>query len=259
VTRESMDGRPAATRLDGMLRLTRLTRKLMARFQVHEVRGEPIPQLVLRWSQIRMPELDLAVRTHDPDWAVRFEEEAQRLRDVLGDELLDPMSDAVPNAVIDIQHCGSTAIPPLPSKDIIDIALAVRTMPCTASLVAQLASLGYVDYGASPIHASFSWFWRVERGRAYVVHVGAHDSPWFRDPVNFRDFLRAFPEERARYEALKRDLAAVPGQTWIEYSLAKGVMTLQIIERANAWAAAREQSDAALPPAWRAPGARSRA
>jgi GrpB-like predicted nucleotidyltransferase (UPF0157 family) len=250
LTRESIHESPAATRLDGMLRLTRLTRRLMARFQVHEVRGEPIPQLVLRWSQIRMPALDLAVRAHDPDWAVRFEHEAQRLRAALAHEL--------PSELMDIQHCGSTAIPPLPSKDVIDIAMAVRTMPCTAALSARLAALGYVDYGASPIHASFSWFWRVEHGRAYVVHVCGHDSPHFRDPVSFRDFMRAFPEERARYEALKRDLAAVPGQTWIEYSLAKGVMTLQIIERANAWAAARTQTSAA-PPARHEPGARSRA
>jgi GrpB-like predicted nucleotidyltransferase (UPF0157 family) len=67
------------------------------------------------------------------------------------------------------------------------------------------------------------------------VHVCTADNRRFVDILNFRDFLRAFPEEQRRYLELKRELAAVSGQTWLEYSVFKKILVVRITAQANAW------------------------
>lgn len=215
---------------ENAFRLARLIRRLKERVGPEELGGETVEQLVRRWSRLRAPELDIQVREHDPEWARAFESEKQRLQAALAGEEL-----------VDVQHIGSTSIPPLPGKNILDLAVAVRTLPCTARQTERLTGLGYQSYGPSPIDPDFTWFWNIHEGGqgAFVVHVCGHQSPWFSWLLNFRDFMRAEPEERRRYEALKRELAAVPGQSWLEYSIVKRALALRITERANAWAAAR--------------------
>ncbi len=223
-----MSARPE--QMEGAFRLARIIKRLKERVRPEELGGESVEQLVRRWSRLRSPELDLQVREYDPRWPAAFEAERGRLHAALADE-----------GEADIQHIGSTSIPLLPGKNILDMAVAVRSLPATARQTAALVALGYQSYGPSPIDPSFSWFWRIEHGSqgAFVVHVCAAQSPWFAYLVNFRDFMRAFSEERQRYEDLKRELAAAPDQSWLEYSVIKRVLALRITERANAWAATR--------------------
>jgi GrpB-like predicted nucleotidyltransferase (UPF0157 family) len=212
--------------------LARMIRRLEQRVRPEDLGGESVAQLVRRWSQLRSPEMDLKVRDPDPRWPEAFQAENRRLQAALADEALE------------IQHIGSTAIPTLPGKDIIDIAVAGRALPPSGRQIERLVALGYEPYGPSPIDPAFSWLWRIEAGhqRAVVVHLCAIDSPWLANLVNFRDFLCAVPEERQRYIDHKRQLAAVADQSWIEYSVAKRVLALRITERANAWAAARPRT-----------------
>jgi GrpB-like predicted nucleotidyltransferase (UPF0157 family) len=172
------------------------------------------------------------MRDHDPCWAEIFQVERRRLQAALADE------------AIEIQHIGSTAIPMLSGKNIIDVAVAGRTLPPSGRQLERLVALGYEPYGPSPIDPEFSWLWRIEPGgqRAIVVHLCAIHSPWLANLVNFRDFLCAFPDERQRYADRKRELATAADQSWIEYSVAKRVLALRITERANAWAATRSRT-----------------
>lgn len=241
-----MTARPTGV---GAFELARIIKRLKVRVTPAELGGETVEQLVQRWSRVSYPELGLHVREYDPRWPQRFEAEKRRIQAALPH----------PDGVVDVQHIGSTSIPPLPGKNIIDLAVAVRALPATERHVRALVDIGYRHYGASPIDATFPWFWRVEPGGrsassdgpadpvgepgeapgSFVVHVCTTDSPWFANLVNFRDFMRAFPEERQRYADLKRELAAVPDQSWFEYSVIKRALALQITERANAWAAGR--------------------
>jgi GrpB-like predicted nucleotidyltransferase (UPF0157 family) len=211
------------------LGMVRLIRRLEQRVRPEELGGESVAQLVRRWSRLRSPAIDLKMREHDPRWRDVFETERRRIHAALGGEVLD------------IQHIGSTAIPMLPGKNIIDIAVAGRALPPSSRQIEPLVALGYQPYGPSPIDPDFSWLCRIDPDGdgAVVVHVCALDSPWLANLVNFRDFLTAFPEERQRYADHKRALAAVPDQSWLEYSVAKRVLALRITERANAWAATR--------------------
>lgn len=212
--------------------LARMIRRLEQRVRPEDLGGESVAQLVRRWSRLRSPEMDLKMGDHDPGWPAVFQAEQRRLRATLADE------------AVEIEHIGSTAIPMLPGKNIIDIAVAGRALPPSGRQIEQLVALGYEPYGPSPIDPEFSWLWRIEAGRrgATVVHLCARHSPWFANLVNFRDFLCAFPGERQRYADRKRELAAVTDQSWIEYSVAKRVLALRITEQANAWAAARPQA-----------------
>jgi GrpB-like predicted nucleotidyltransferase (UPF0157 family) len=216
---------------DGAFRLVRTLRRLRERVPLDDEAGdETLEALFHRWSRLRSPDLDLTVREHDPRWAEAFEIEARRIRAALGDE------------VADIQHVGSTSIPPLPAKNIVDLSVATRTPSVSERQLVGLTTLGYEIYGPSPIHPELTWLWRIDADQrgALVVHVGHHRNPYFAYIVNFRDFMRALPDERQRYEQLKRELAAVPGQSWLEYSVCKGVLAWRITQRANAWATARD-------------------
>ncbi|ADO75786.1 GrpB family protein [Stigmatella aurantiaca] len=213
---------------EGAFQLARIIRRLKARVSTEELGGETVEQLVRRWSRLRSPELNIDVREYDPRWPETFEAEKHRIHGALKDL-----------GLVDIQHIGSTSIAPLPSKNIVDLAVAVPSLPCSVPQTEALLGLGYQAYGPSPIDPDFSWFWRIEaEGQgAFVVHVCGAQSPWFSHLIHFRDFMRAFPEERQRYEALKRELAQVPDQSWLEYSIVKRALALRITERANAWAA----------------------
>ncbi|EAU70056.1 GrpB family protein [Stigmatella aurantiaca] len=208
--------------------MMRVIRQLKERLGIQHIGGEPIEHLVRRWSRVEMPELNLEVRAYDPSWPVLFERERQRLQKALEAEPL-----------IDIQHVGSTSIPPMPSKNIVDLAVALTLPLCTDSQKERLESLGYRYHGTSPIDPGFFWFWRLEDGTALVVHLCDPRAAWYTNLLHFRDYMREHLEERASYERLKRELASVPGQSWLEYSVLKRHLLQQITDRANVWAAAR--------------------
>ena len=221
------------------LQLARIIRRLKAQLRPGELGGETVEAFVRRYSRVRLPGMDLGMqREYDPGWPEAFEREQLRLRVALAAE-----------GVIGIEHIGSTAIPHLSSKNIVDMAVALRAPLSIERQTLALAELGYQACGESPIAEGFSWFWRIGRDgdSSFVVHTCEAGSQRFADIRNFRDFLRAFPEERQRYVDLKRALAAVPGQSWLEYSASKKVLVVRITARANAWAMAHGKPENAAP------------
>lgn len=224
-----------AGRVSDALQLARIIRRLKQHVHPGELGGESVEQFVRRYARVRLPGLDLNVQSkYDPSWPRAFECEKHRLQAVLSGE-----------DVVAIEHIGSTSIPRLSSKNILDIVVTMRAPPSIEHQALVLAKLGYQAYGESPIADSFSWFWRVGRDgdSSFVVHTCAADSQRFADVMNFRDFLRAFPEEQLRYVDLKRALAAVSGQNWLEYSVSKKALVVRITALANAWALARNTTE----------------
>lgn len=128
--------------------------------------------------------------SHDPDWARLFEEEAQRLRSVL------------PPAAMEIQHVGSTAIPGLRAKPIIDIAIAARSYTLAGDWQNAMASLGYEYPGdiGIPEHRIYG---RDPGIRRFLVHVVDAGGLRWRQFLDFRDALMADPRLAAEYEAVK--------------------------------------------------------
>lgn len=229
--KHSDDMTASSGQMEGALRMRRLIRRLKERLGVEDIGGEPLDQLVLRYARLRPPEPSLSLRAYDSSWPQRFEQERTRLLQALKD-----------TPVVDIQHVGSTAIPGLSAKNIIDLAVAVRP-PLDAPRYGEvLGSLGYRFHGPSPIDPGFSWFWRQNEDGALVIHLCDARAVWFTNLLRSRDYLREHPQEREEYERLKHQLASEPGQSWLEYSVLKSHLLQQLTARANAWAEAREGS-----------------
>jgi GrpB-like predicted nucleotidyltransferase (UPF0157 family) len=225
--------------IGGALQLARIIRRLKEQVRPGELGGETVEQFVRRYSRLRLPALDLNMQgKYDPSWPQSFENEKKRLQAALARE-----------DVTDIEHIGSTSIPQLSSKNILDIAVAMRAPLSIERQTRVLAALGYQAYGESPIGAGFSWYWRVGRDgdSSFVVHTCPADSHRLVEVKNFRDFLRTFPEEQQRYADLKRELTSVPGQSWLDYSAFKKALVVRITAQANAWAMARDTSEHAAP------------
>jgi GrpB-like predicted nucleotidyltransferase (UPF0157 family) len=133
---------------------------------------------------------------YDPAWPALFEAETERLQKLF----------AAARLVITLEHTGSTAIPGLTAKPILDILGGYAEGTPVTECIEVLAAGGYVHRGEQGVAGRE--FFRRGNPRSYHLHLTAIDSPFWRDHLNFRNRLRADKELRDAYAALKRDLAA---------------------------------------------------
>jgi GrpB-like predicted nucleotidyltransferase (UPF0157 family) len=130
---------------------------------------------------------------YDPAWAERFRVLGERVRAALG------------AAVLRVEHVGSTAVPGLAAKPIVDLDVVVQPADLPVAL-GRLASLGYRHEGNLGItgREAFRWPPAEERHHLYLC---VPESAGLRDHLLFRDYLRSHPEVAQQYSALKRSLA----------------------------------------------------
>jgi GrpB-like predicted nucleotidyltransferase (UPF0157 family) len=135
-----------------------------------------------------------------------------------------------------LEHVGSTAVPGLAAKPIVDLQLSVGAVASRERYVRPLERLGYLFVPApeSPDHHFFAK--PPERPRTYHVHVCELGSEHELRHLAVRDFLRARADEAARYAALKREAAARHPQDRLCYIEAKEEYVRELEARATAWA-----------------------
>jgi GrpB-like predicted nucleotidyltransferase (UPF0157 family) len=156
---------------------------------------------------------------YDPGWPGLFEREARRIRRILG------------GTVVRLEHTGSTSVPGLAAKPIIDITLIVPDSADESSYVPQLEAAGYVLRIREP-----AWHeHRVLKGPDTDInlHVFSRGSIELERMVGFRDWLRSHPEDRDLYEWTKRELAARTWRHIQHYADAKTEVVEMIIGRAG--------------------------
>lgn len=219
-------GTSGGTGVRDVLASVRALRRIPAEVRAKHERVETLEQKFARWQKVRVPPVPLSQRPYDPAWAEWFAAERERLAAALG----CPAERIV--------HHGSSSVPGLGSKNVIDMAAALDPPVDSQAVQARLAGLGYEPWGNSPVDPETSWHWRVEDDRAFAVHVCAVGRPWLSDVVDQRDFLRAHPEERERYAELKRRLAEEDDRSFLEYTINKMTLWIEMTERARAWRAA---------------------
>jgi len=156
---------------------------------------------------------------YDPAWPRRFAEERANLRQALG-----------ATAPGGIHHVGSTAVPGLDAKPIIDILVGVDSLAASRASTPALAKLGYqyAPYRAREMH----WFCKPDPShRTHHLHLVPTSSPRFREELAFRDLLRAHADVAREYAALKRRLALEFDHDREAYTEAKGDFIRAILDR----------------------------
>jgi GrpB-like predicted nucleotidyltransferase (UPF0157 family) len=162
----------------------------------------------------------VVITEYDHDWPRLYALEEARIRSALGDR------------VVRIAHVGSTSVPGLPAKPVIDIDLEVADSSDEAAYVADLETAGYVLQIREP-----DWFaHRMFKGPDTNVnlHVFSAGCDEVDRMLLFRDRLRANTEDRDLYAAAKRELAAREWKYVQQYADAKSVVVQEILARAQA-------------------------
>jgi GrpB-like predicted nucleotidyltransferase (UPF0157 family) len=167
---------------------------------------------------------EVEIVDYDPRWPVLFDEEAKRLRAVLD-----------PSLILELEHFGSTAVPGLSAKPIIDILIAVRSLrDAQASFAAALRNLDYVYWAENPKQDRMFFVKGMPpfgARRSHHVHVTEpHGEMWQR--LAFRDYLRAHPEEAETYQQLKSRLAAEHQADREAYTGAKSAYVERVMRKA---------------------------
>ena len=154
----------------------------------------------------------------DPTWPARYDGAADRLRVTLGPRLRL------------IEHIGSTSVPGLAAKSIIDIVIGIDDPDDEPSYLPCLEAAGYGLRVREPGHRCLRG---TTAGLPVNLHCYAPDAAWVRRYLVFRDRLRADPADRDLYEATKRSLT---GREWPDinyYAEAKGPVIDEILGRAG--------------------------
>lgn len=140
---------------------------------------------------------EVKLHIYDPSWPATYATERERLMLVL------------PSIFLDVQHIGSTAVPGLVAKPIIDILAGVESMAVAESVAFPLCASGYTT--SAEFNETLSdrkWFMRWANGhRTHHLHVVVHEGQVWHEHLRFRDALCANPVLAARYAELKAEFA----------------------------------------------------
>jgi GrpB-like predicted nucleotidyltransferase (UPF0157 family) len=155
---------------------------------------------------------------YDPGWPERFRAAAADIRRATGTEW-------------PIEHIGSTAIPGLVAKPIIDLAVCVPELTAVDEHRAALAGVGFLPIAAGP--RTHRVLVRMSgRERTHIAHFFAADQWETCNQRIFRDWLNTHPADRAKYEQVK--IAAAADATGRDYTARKTAVVQEIVDRARA-------------------------
>ena len=173
-----------------------------------------------------MPKLqgggDVVVVEYDPSWGARYERERASIVEALGD---------VMDGVAAIEHVGSTAVPGLAAKPIIDIIVGVRELAAGERCVQPLEGIGYMGSRSRSPETRMSFY----RGHpdTHHLHIVEHGGEEWQRLIVFRDFLRERPAVAREYDALKKELALQHRTDPPAYAEAKAPFVESVLAKAR--------------------------
>jgi GrpB-like predicted nucleotidyltransferase (UPF0157 family) len=168
-------------------------------------------------GEIGLPRGTVRLVPYDPCWPALFQEEAARIRRRVGRDMLD------------VVHVGSTAVPGLAAKPIIDLMLAVRSLRAPRTLFETLEQLGYEHRPSDTIPDRLYFIRESGALRTHHLHVCELDSTFWISHLRFRDRLRSEPQLDRGYAELKRTLAAQYPNDRLAYTDAKDHFVAQAL------------------------------
>lgn len=178
---------------------------------------DTVDEILAQTFSARSP---LVVTDYDDDWPRLFEEIAQPIREALAD------------LGAQVEHVGSTSVPGLAAKPIVDIDVVVGSSNDVQVAIERLRTRGYVYQGDKGIKGREAFLW--PRGaRPHHLYVVVRGSPPHLDHVEFRDYLRGHPDVASEYGALKTTLAEQHGNDRLGYGNAKADFVERVLRSAR--------------------------
>jgi GrpB-like predicted nucleotidyltransferase (UPF0157 family) len=170
-----------------------------------------------------MADQSIELAAYDPTWPVRFAGQQTRLAALLKPWLAG-----------EIEHVGSTSVPGLRSKPIVDILAPVVSLAASRAAIPVLEKDGWLFWLDDPNENYRLWFLRPSpSARTHHLQVIQHDHPSLRALIAFRDALRQDPPLRKAYSSLKEDLARKHQSDRNAYSNAKTEFVQSVLEAAG--------------------------
>lgn len=165
----------------------------------------------------------IEVVPYNARWPILFEEEADSIASIFGHE------------VVAIQHIGSTAIPNLRARSIIDILVEIHNIEKIDDFNEKLRQLGYLPKGEFGIAGRRFIIRGDEINRTHHIHVFQTGHADIGRHLNFRDYMIAYPEEARDYSRLKEELARKYATDIEGYMTAKDGFIKEMDRKAKAW------------------------
>jgi GrpB-like predicted nucleotidyltransferase (UPF0157 family) len=162
---------------------------------------------------------------YDDAWPSLFEAEAAVIRKVMR------------GLALRIEHVGSTSVPGLAARPVVDIQVSVATLAVLATHLVALAQIGYTHIPLGPFDLVYPFFQKpANQPSTHHIHLCVLGSDLECRHLAFRDYLRSHPAVWTEYVELKRSLAAVHEGATLEsrerYSLSKTQFVTSVLERA---------------------------
>ncbi len=167
-----------------------------------------------------MADQAIELTDYDPGWVDQFREQQVRLSGILRSWLAAP-----------IEHVGSTAVPGLRAKPVIDLLAPVRSLAAARAAIPELEDDGWLYWAEDPNQHYRLWFLRPDpAARTHHLQILEHGGPDFVAVVSFRDALRNDPALRDAYAGLKQDLAECHRDDRNAYTNAKSDFVRSVLE-----------------------------
>lgn len=167
-----------------------------------------------------LPSGQVLVVPYDPSWQTAFDTEKQRILEACPSD----------SSVV-IEHVGSTAVPGLCAKPILDIMIGIPSNKDGVSLVPFLAELGYFYKGENGIPGRH--YFTLGSPRTHHVHMVERNGPIWKKHLLFRDHLRNHLEDRNEYATLKKSLSESFPTDRLRYTESKNELIQTIVEKAR--------------------------
>ncbi len=165
-----------------------------------------------------------SISEYDPNWVNQFESIKDLLTEVFG------------NKAIKIEHVGSTSIPGMKAKPLIDVLVVVEKMQDLSQEKERMVSAGY-EWGADYIGPNTLLFFKLGPNGEKLenIHVCEKDAPKTRQFLVMRDFFRAHPEKAKQYSDLKEVNSKIHPEDYPAYRAAKSPFLAQMEKEAYEW------------------------
>jgi GrpB-like predicted nucleotidyltransferase (UPF0157 family) len=169
----------------------------------------------------------IVIAEYDAAWPALFIAERDRVQAALG------------SVVTGIEHFGSTAVPGMAGKPIVDLLVGVRNLGIASQRISALEALGYENFGELFLPGRL--YLRRRGPPNFNVAITVDGGTFWSAQIIIRDYLRAHPHEAGLYSASKRSAYANGSRMFSTYSQAKGPFLEALMARARQWATARTQ------------------